>query len=231
MDAATLIQLDKDMLLALNGSDNLFVDSIATTLTAAVTWVPLYVALFYVVLRNNESMKSIVFILLGAACCVALSGTLNDLFVKPNVARPRPSHDMQIGLLVDVVGGYRGGAYGFFSSHAANTFSIAVFIGLLMRSKALGIALVLWSLVNGWTRVYLGVHYPGDVLCGLLWGACAGSVVYWLYYRFSGTERRGVRYVSSEYTSTGYLCTDIDIVLCVLAATLAYAAVRACLMI
>ena len=170
--------------MAVNGSESLYLDGVVKTLTTAATWIPLYVALFYLVLKNNESFLKILLIIGCAALCVLLAGTVDDTIVKPLVARWRPTHDPEIGAVVDVVNGYRGGNYGFFSAHASNTFSIAVFFSLLVRSRLLTVSLVLWSLVNCWTRLYLGVHFPGDILVGLLWGGLVGSGVYWLYYRY-----------------------------------------------
>ena len=164
MDWSALIELDKQLLLWFNGSDSLFLDGMAKTLTTASTWIPMYLALFYVVLKNNDNLQKILLILAAAGLCVFFAGSLNDLIVKPEVARWRPARDTEIAMMVDVVNGYRGGNYGFFSSHAANTFSIAIFFSLLIRSRVLTFALVLWSLVNSWTRMYLGVHYPGDIM-------------------------------------------------------------------
>lgn len=203
MDFEPIIQFDKQLLLALNGSDSLFLDGLAMALTTASTWVPLYVALFYLVLKNNENVRQILLVVACAAACVLLAGTVDDTLVKPLVARWRPTHDPQIGILVDVVDGYRGGKYGFFSAHAANTFSVAVFFCLLVRSRALSVALVAWSLTNCWTRVYLGVHYPGDILCGLLWGGLVGFAVYWAYCRIYVRMKVGKGFISSQYTSTG----------------------------
>lgn len=177
----TLIHLDKQLLLLLNGSDSLFLDHLAVVLTNARTWIPLYLALFYVVLRSNDTVARVLAVLAAAGLCVVLAGTIDDSLVKPLVARWRPTHDPEIGVLVDVVDGYRGGNYGFFSAHAANTFSLAVFFSLLMRHRVLTISLAVWSLVNCWTRIYLGVHYPGDIVVGLLWGGLVGYVVYRLY--------------------------------------------------
>lgn len=225
----TLIQLDQQMLLALNGSQSLFVDGLAHVLTTAATWIPLYLSLFYLVIKNNENVQQILLVVAGAALCVVFAGTVDDVLVKPLVARWRPTHDPTIGCLVDVVEGYRGGSYGFFSAHAANTFSLAVYFCFVVRSRLLSVSLVLWSLANCWTRVYLGVHYPGDILCGLLWGAVVGTGLAALYFclrrRFFGPPR----YISSQYTSTGYQQADADTVVCVLALTVAYAMVRACL--
>ena len=183
-----LIHFDKQLLLALNGSDSVFLDYVIMTLTNARTWIPLYLALFYVVLKTNRGLREVLLVLASAGLCVLLAGTIDDTIVKPLVARWRPTHDPEIGALVDVVNGYRGGNYGFFSAHAANTFSIALFFSLLMRRRLLVIALVCYSLVNCWTRLYLGVHYPGDITVGLLWGALVGWSVYRFFYcRFTTT--------------------------------------------
>ena len=151
--------------------------------------------------------------------------------MKPLVARLRPTHDPEIGLLVDVVDGYRGGQYGFFSAHAANTFSIAIFFSLLVRSNILSLMLILWSLTNAWTRIYLGVHYPGDILCGLLWGGIVGLFIYWIYNYISIRIKETNSYVSSQYTVTGYQHSDVDIVLIVMFLSLIYCLFRGCLML
>ncbi|MDE6003086.1 MAG: phosphatase PAP2 family protein, partial [Prevotella sp.] len=169
-----LIQLDKQLLLMVNGSDSLFLDYLVMTLTNAKTWIPLYIALFYVVLKANNTVRDILLVLAAAGLCVLLAGTVDDMLVKPTVARWRPGHDPEIGLLVDTVDGYRGGKYGFFSAHASNTFSIALFFSLLMRRRLLVLTMLAYSLLNCWTRLYLGVHYPGDITVGLLWGALVG---------------------------------------------------------
>ena len=181
-----LIHLDKELLLLLNGSDSLFMDSLIMTLTNAKTWIPLYLSLFYVVLKSNATVKDILLVLAAAGACVLLAGTIDDTIVKPLVARWRPGHDPEIGMLVDTVDGYRGGKYGFFSAHASNTFSIAVFFSLLMRQRLFTVFMVSYSLINCYTRMYLGVHYPGDITVGLLWGALVGWGVYRFFYcRFS----------------------------------------------
>ena len=229
MDWNTLIELDKQLLLAINGSDSLFLDGFVKTLTTAATWIPLYLSLFYLVLKNNDNVKTIALIVACAGLCVFLAGSLNDLFVKPSVARWRPTHDPEIGMLVDVVNGYRGGNYGFFSSHASNTFSIAVFFSFLVRNRVLSFFLISWSLLNCWTRMYLGVHYPGDILVGLLWGGIVGTSMFLLYQKIDRRYTSSRAFISEHYTVTGYLQSDGDIVITVFVLTLIYAALRACL--
>lgn len=181
-----LIQFDKQLLLLVNGSDSLFLDRLVMILTNAKTWIPFYAALLYVVVTTHQKhLRDVLLILCAAGLCVLLAGTVDDSIVKPLVARWRPGHDPEIGMLVDTVNGYRGGNYGFFSAHASNTFSLALFFSLLFRQRLFTVFAVAWSLTNCWTRLYLGVHYPGDILVGLLWGALVGYGVYRLYCRLT----------------------------------------------
>jgi undecaprenyl-diphosphatase len=227
MDWQALIDFDKQLLLWINGSQSLFIDQLASTLTHALTWAPLYLSLFYLVLKNNDCVQKILLVLAAAGLCVLIAGTVDDAIVKPTVARWRPTHDPQIGLLVDVVDGYRGGNYGFFSAHASNTFSITIFFWWLVRSRLLTTSMVLWSLTNCWTRMYLGVHYPGDILVGLLWGAISGSLVYWIYKRVTRRYETGMTFTSSHYTQTGFMRDDMNIPVSILVFTLLYALIRA----
>lgn len=226
-----LISFDKQLLLAVNGSESLFLDGLVKTLTTAATWIPLYVALFYMVLKNNENVKKILLVVGCAAFCAVLAGAVDDGLVKPSVARWRPTHDPEIGTLVDVVNGYRGGNYGFFSAHACNTFSLAIFFSLIVRNTYLTIALVAWSLVNCWTRLYLGVHYPGDITVGLIWGSIVGTTMWYVHQKVSGAWSKGKAFVSEQYTSTGYQVADVDVVISVLVLIFVYAVVKACFFI
>ena len=226
----TLIQYDKQLLLLLNGSESHYYDMLMLILTNALTWVPLYLSLFYIVVKNNENMQKILLVLASAGLCLLFAGAVDDGIVKPLVARWRPTHDPQIGMLVDIVDGYRGGSYGFFSAHAANTFSIAVFFCWLIRSRLLSFTLVVFSLLNCWTRLYLGVHYPGDILVGLIWGAIVGTAVYHLFfYRVARRFSAKMTYISSYYTTTGYQRVDAGIPVSVFIFTLLYAFIRAAL--
>lgn len=180
-----LIEMDKKLLLLLNGSDSWLLDSLMITLTNALTWIPFYLALIYMVVRANQQLKSVLWVLGCAAICLLFAGAFDDIIVKPMVARFRPTHDPEIGGLVRTVDDYRETLYGFFSAHASNTFSIAMFLSLLVRRRFFIVVMFAWSLLNAWTRIYLGVHFPGDVLVGLLWGAVVGYAVYRFYFRMA----------------------------------------------
>jgi undecaprenyl-diphosphatase len=216
-------ELDLALLHFFNGSQSAIYDQFILTLTNGLTWIPLYIALFIMVLKNNESMSQI-FIIVG--CCalgVIFSAGLDDLVIKPLVARPRPTQDLLVKYTIDTALGYRESNFSFFSAHAANTFTVAIYMIFLVRNRAFTIAMALWSLFNCYTRLYLGVHYPSDILCGLLFGAVVGSVAYWLHLRLYYKVTPHFRYVSEAYTKTGYSIGDIDMVIATLVLTFIYA--------
>ena len=225
-----LEDLDRQLLLAVNGSDSLYLDRVVVTLTHAATWIPLYLALFYMVLKNNDNFRRLLLVLGGVAMCYLLAGAVDDGIVKPMVARWRPTHDPQIGMLVDIVDGYRGGRYGFFSAHASNPMCIAPFFCWLARSRRLSVTLVTWSLINCWTRMYLGVHFPGDILVGVLWGICVGTGVYFLYRRLTRGMYMPRNMNPSQYTTTCYRRQDCNWPVAIFVFTLTFVFIKACIL-
>lgn len=175
-----ITNIDTWLTLLLNGSDSVMLDTIAVTATKTSTWIPLGILLLYVLMRMKDWKNALLVIL-----CVAIAITLADQMAsgifKPLVARLRPSHTPELQGVIDLVGDYRGGRYGFFSSHAANTCAVAVFLSLLFRKRVFTVAICSWAMVNSWTRLYLGVHYVGDIMVGLIWGALVGWMVFRLY--------------------------------------------------
>ena len=214
MDIATFETLDRQLLEFFNGSNSVFLDSVAITFTSGLTWIPLYVALLYLVIKNSENMAQFGLIVASVLLCMLLSDGVAEYLVKPYVGRLRPSADPTVKYLIDVVGNYRESTtFSFPSAHAANTAAVAVFFSLLVRNKSLSVMLLLWSVLNCWTRLYLGVHYPGDILVGFLWGILSAVVSYGVYRAIYFRLRPRLNYISSQYTSTGYNHEDIDIVL------------------
>ena len=219
LDIQTFLANDRLVLSWFNGSNSVFLDGWMSALTSGFTWLALYASLFYLVVKNNETMGQIMLVVGCALACVGLADIMADVIVKPLVERWRPSNDPIFKYDVSVVEGYRGTSYGFFSAHAANTFSLALFFCMLVRSRVLSVALVLWSFVNCYTRMYLGLHYPSDIVCGLLWGSVCAIGVYYFYLRVSRRMFGEDNYVSTLYTSTGYRLCDVDIVVFVLVST------------
>ncbi len=179
----SLLDVDRYILSFFNGSESVFVDGVVTILTSGFTWVLLYLVLFYIVIKNNDTMSQIGITIGCVLLCLLFADGLADGIVKPMVARPRPLNDPFIKHTIDIVAGSYDRQYSFFSAHAANTFSLAIFFSLHFRRKAITVVLVAWSLLNCWTRLYMGMHYPSDIVVGLLWGFCVGGGVWSLFRR------------------------------------------------
>lgn len=230
MDFSKIQDMDMQVLSIFNGSDNIMLDQIVQILTSGLTWIPLYVMLFFVVMRNNETMGQIALVVGSAIFCVLFADGLVDGIIKQLAERWRPSNDPTFKYMVQVVDDVRPKGYSFCSAHAANTMSLAIFFSLLVRSKLLTITLVIWSLINCWTRLYLGVHYPSDILCGMMIGIVVGILVYLLYYKLYLRISPKINYISNQYTSTGYDHDDIDKVMVILMFTLVYVVTRSVIM-
>lgn len=230
MDFSKIQDMDMQVLSLFNGSDNIMLDQMVQILTSGLTWIPLYVMLFFVVMRNNETMGQIALVVGSAIFCVLFADGLVDGIIKQLAERWRPSNDPTFKYMVQVVDDIRPKGYSFCSAHAANTMSLAVFFSLLIRSKLLTITLVIWSLINCWTRLYLGVHYPSDILCGMIIGIIVGILVYLLYYKIYLRISPKINYISNQYTSTGYDHDDIDKAMVILMLTLVYVVTRSVVM-
>ncbi len=201
-----LINIDRTLTLLINGSDSLWLDGFARAISATVTWLPAAIVLLYVVIRHGDMRESIITIV-AIALCVLLADQIASGLFKPMVERFRPTNDPTLMLSIDVVNGYRAGRFGFFSSHAANTFAVATFTALLVRYRLLTLVMMSWALLNAWSRVYLGVHYLGDVLCGTLCGLLVGSLVYVLFRKICPPGASSAK-AADVQTSSGFNVED-----------------------
>jgi len=167
-----LIQIDRQLFFFLNGMHNPFFDTVMYQVTGSLLWLPLYLFFLYLVIREFKWQTLIV--IAFAAGLILVSDQLCNV-VKETVHRFRPSNDPEL-MAVHIVNGYRGGAYGFYSAHASNTFAIAIFLIVLIgkRFRYMIIPLLVWACIMSYTRIYLGVHYPGDTLCGAIAGGIIG---------------------------------------------------------
>lgn len=222
------IVLDRTLTLFFNGSQSLYVDGLAWTATQTSTWLPLAVILFYVFLRNN-TLSGTARIVLSFALCILLADQVASSLFKPMVARWRPTNNPEFMYMVDVVRSYRGGNYGFFSSHAANTMAVATFVALLLKSRSVTYWLYSWVILNCWTRVYLGVHYIGDLTVGCIWGALVGWGIYRLLIEKWQKQnlQNGSMFVSSCTTATGYTQRSLHIFIASILITYLFIAFKA----
>lgn len=143
-------------------------------ITRGIIWIPLYIVFLWLVIRQYKWQT--LMILAFTAVLILVSDQLSNL-VKESVQRLRPSHEP--GLMVHIVEAYKGGMYGFYSAHASNSFAIALFLIVLMGKKYryFFIPVLLWALIHSYTRIYLGLHYPGDILGGALAGSVIGLIM------------------------------------------------------
>lgn len=180
---------DTSFLLAINGWHSPFFDTFMYTYSGKLIWVPMYVALVYVLFRNLQ-WKVALMCLVGVVLTIVFADQVGASLIRPWVERLRPSNlDNPISEYVHLVNGYRGGRYGFPSCHAANTFGLAFYLMFLIRRKGFTWLMVAWAVLTCYSRAYLGVHYPGDLLAGALIGLCGAALMYGVLVRW-GRYRR-----------------------------------------
>lgn len=222
MNYPTLYAADKTLLMVFNGSHCPFVDRLAVTLTCGYMWIPLYIALLLLVINNHKTVAQISLVIGMALLAIVLSEGMADLIVKPLVARLRPIHDTLMQDRVQVVNNYRVEGYSFFSAHASNTMAVAVFFSLLVKDRLFACTLITWALVNCWTRLYLGVHYPSDIIVGVVWGSVSGLFAYTMYNKVKDTRRLSVS-DNAATSDMAYRRSDINRVICVMALLVIFA--------
>jgi undecaprenyl-diphosphatase len=173
-----LEHLDQQLFLFLNSLNSPFWDQLMHALSGRVIWIPLYLAIL-ISIGIKYKRKFLIIVLF-----IILAATLADqtsVLIKNLVQRLRPCHDPSLQGLVHLFNGECGGLYSFVSSHATNSFNVALLSLLFIRKRWFSVSIITWALVIGYTRIYLGVHYPGDVICGSVLGAFLGWGVYSLY--------------------------------------------------
>lgn len=177
-----ILDLEKELFFALNGSDSAFLDNIMWLYTGKIMWIPL--ALFIIgILVYKKDWHEYILIFLAITLVVTLCDQFASQICKPLFTRFRPTHHPEFMDQVQTVFDYTGGRYGFISSHAANAFGLATYMTLLFhyRSRLFTIAIFFWALMTAYTRIYLGVHFISDIIPGIIAGIVFGYLTYYLY--------------------------------------------------
>lgn len=173
-----VISLDTEIFLFLNSFHSLYWDRVMQMISGKFTWSIMYLALIYSLWRSF-GWKTMVIMCLMIILTVTLADQVSASLLRPYFERLRPAHpENPISELVHVVDGYRGGRYGFPSCHAANTFSVWTLMSLLFRHRRFTVAMLVWALLICYSRINLGVHYPGDLLVGAIIGCISGLLCF-----------------------------------------------------
>lgn len=184
-----LTEFDTNALLAVNGWKHAWTDQFMYAYSGKWVWVPFYASILYVLLKNYH-WKVVLGCLIAIGLTITFADQIGASVIRPLVERLRPSNpENPISSMVEVVNGYRGGRYGFPSCHAANTAGLAFFLLFLWKDRFIGIFIIAWTLLTCYSHSYLGVHYPGDLLAGILLGFISASIFYTLFKRIYHHDR------------------------------------------
>ena len=183
-----LVEGDSSILLAVNGMHSSYFDTFMWLCSRKFEWIPFYLSILYVLFRIFN-WRVVLYSLVAMGVILLLTDAVSSHFIRPVVARLRPSNlENPISEMIHIVDNHRGGRYGFPSSHASNSWGLVFFVGLLLRRRLLTTFLACWALLLCYSRLYLGVHYPGDLLAGMMLGAVVASVVYYVFWRMTKVE-------------------------------------------
>ena len=208
-----LIHIDTQILLAINGWHAPWADTLMWIISAKTTWIPLYLLLVGLLIwryrqpSNNATkwLKKVpvcVVIIVAIVAAVGLSDFIASGILKDLLARPRPTRVPELEGVLHLVNGYRSGQYGFVSSHAANTMACGLLFSLIWRNKIATVGLMLWVAVNCYSKMYLGVHYPLDILGGLIVGALMAVVAYQVLLKLGVLSRHDADEEQSNCTDS-----------------------------
>ena len=173
-----ILQWDTDLFIFLNSLGTKTWDPFWLAYTSKFTWIPFYAVLLYLIFKQMH-LKAFLTTIVVVALMILITDQTTNLF-KNGFLRLRPCHLAELIDGMRLVKGRCGGQYGFFSGHASNTMSAAIFIGLTLkkRFKYLLYIMIVWAILMAYSRIYIGVHYPLDVLLGMLFGVLTGILFY-----------------------------------------------------
>ena len=176
--------LEESLLLLINHDGGAFADQFWWLMSKPQTWLFTAVVAVVMLVMRIRKPKDLLLFLICFGVMLMLADNIPAHYARPFFARPRPSHNEHLIPLLHFVNNYSGGDYGFFSSHASNSFSIVTLLALLFRKRLITVSAFLWATLLCASRLYLGVHYVGDLLVGAVYGIVLGWLTYRVYKYF-----------------------------------------------
>lgn len=174
-----ILHLDQQLLLALNFDGGTWLDTFFWYVSGKATWIPLYIAIAYIIYRRY-GLRDMILAMIIIGLSVVLADQICNIF-KTYTPKLRPSRTPEIEAFVHTVRGYRGGLYGTVSAHAATTVAIAIFSSLVVEKRWYTICIFAWAALVAYSRIYLGVHFPLDLIFGTVCGLTVGFIMYRLF--------------------------------------------------
>jgi undecaprenyl-diphosphatase len=179
----TLDAWDRQLMLTLNAGCSEQGDCFWAIYSGKWIWLaPALMIAYTLACRCRSGWKPAVLAVVFTALLIVLTDQISASIIKPLVCRPRPSHTEGLQEMLHYVGSYRGGHYGFVSSHAANSMGMALWLTLLFHGRILAGTMFVWAALNCYSRIRLGVHFPGDILAGSLVGMLLTYLMWRLYF-------------------------------------------------
>ena len=219
----SLSALDSQLTVAVNAMHNPYFDQFMFLFSNKWIWVPMY-AMILIILYKRYSWKAALLFFVAIALTITITDQLCASIIRPLFERMRPANpDEPLSQVIHVVNGYRGGPYGFPSCHAANSFALATFLTLLRRRWLFGAVVFLWAALNTCSRLYLGVHFAGDLIVGAIIGSLVGFGLFAITARtarlqwFSGQPLRPTITLPAPLTSYDLLLIAFGITTAIIA--------------
>lgn len=192
----TLESIDELILLAINGWRSVWMDEVMWIISGKSTWFPLYIALLVLVYFTVTTKRNFLYFFIIGALSIGAADAIANFGFKHTIKRYRPSHHLELSEKLHYYTQengeeYRGGQYGFVSGHATNSFAIAIFFGLFFLKKSkrwIFFGMLLWAMLISYSRMYLGVHYPSDILGGAILGSMIALLAHTLFMRIRQQE-------------------------------------------
>ena len=195
--ARNMQTLDTLAMISYNLHGTAYADCLFNNLSSKLIWAPAVIALVFTMARGSRNWRQAALLILVSVAIVVACDQLSGL-VKRTVERPRPSHNDALNYMLHYVNDYRGGRFGFVSSHAANCCGMAAWLMLVYRSRAVKAVLLVFATAVCYSRIYLGVHYPLDIVAGAMLGVLTGTAAWTLLACTTGkyhcliADRRGI---------------------------------------